>query len=110
MLEKHLEMQNQRIAEISNVQQHMLEKLMDLLKDKGPEVNDEISSNLERNSLLKLEFLSFDGINPRNWVKKCSTYFSLCKILESQRVDVASMHFVGELRHGLQVILQSRNM
>ena len=78
------------------VQQQLLEKLMDLMKEKSMEVNDDGSSNLDRNSfkfLHKLEFPSFDGTHPRNSVKKCFRYFVLCKIPESQRVDVASIHF-----------------
>ena len=71
---------------------------MDLMKDKNVEVSDEVSSHSDRASfkfLPKLEFPNFDGTNPRNWVRKCSRYFSLCKIPESQRVDVASIHLVG---------------
>ena len=98
LLEQQLELQNQKIAEMSNVQQQMLGKLMDLMKERSMEVNDEGSSNLGRNSfrfLPKLEFPSFDGINPSNWVKKCSRYFGPCKIPKTQRVDVAAMNFVG---------------
>ncbi|KAH9615398.1 hypothetical protein KSS87_015381, partial [Heliosperma pusillum] len=43
----------------------------------------------------KLEFPSFDGSNPRIWMKKCLKYFNLCKIPEEQRVDLASMYMVG---------------
>ena len=99
LLEQQLEVQNQKIAEMGNVQQQLLEKLMDLIKERSVEVNDDGSSNLDRNSfkfLPELEFPSFDGTHPRNWVKKCSRYFVLCKIPESQRVDVASIHFTGK--------------
>ena len=71
---------------------------MNLLKDKNMEVSDEIFNNYERKTfkfLSKLEFPTFDGSNPRNWVKKCPRYSSLCKKLESQRVDVASIHLMG---------------
>ncbi|KAK9713615.1 hypothetical protein RND81_06G039800 [Saponaria officinalis] len=43
----------------------------------------------------KLEFPSFDGRNPRNWMKKCLKYFNLCKIPDNQRVDLASMYMIG---------------
>jgi len=82
------------------VQQQIMEKLVELTKDKDLEVNEEISSNADRHSFKlfpKLEFPSFDGSNPRNWVKKCSRYFVLCKIPDSQRVDVASIYLTGKV-------------
>lgn len=46
--------------------------------------------------LPKIEFPVFDGSNPGNSVKKCGRYFSLCKVSESQRVDLVSIHVVGK--------------
>ena len=46
--------------------------------------------------LPKIEFPIFGGTNPRIWVKKCTRYFSLCKILDSQKVDLASIHLTGK--------------
>jgi len=40
----------------------------------------------------KIEFPHFDGTNPRGWVKKCLRYFALCKTLEQQKVDLASLY------------------
>ncbi|XP_074271624.1 uncharacterized protein LOC141595557 [Silene latifolia] len=51
-----------------------------------------------RNSLKftpKVDFPSFDGTNPRIWMKKCLKYFNLCKIPDNQRVDLASMYMTG---------------
>ncbi|KAK9684868.1 hypothetical protein RND81_10G238500 [Saponaria officinalis] len=45
----------------------------------------------------KLEFPTFDGRNPRIWMKKCLKYFNLCKISDNQRVDLASMYMVGRV-------------
>uniref|UniRef100_A0A7C9CVQ1 Retrotransposon gag domain-containing protein n=2 Tax=Opuntia streptacantha TaxID=393608 RepID=A0A7C9CVQ1_OPUST len=92
MIEQQLEAQNQRMAEMKT-------KLDELTKKRNSEVNAKISSNVDRNSfklLPKPEFPSFDGSNPRNWVKKCSRYFALCNIPDSQRVDVASIHLTGK--------------
>ena len=89
----------QRLDEVSSGHQQILGKLAELAKEKQMEVNEEVSSNIDRNSfrfLPKLEFPSFDGSNPRHWVKKCSRYFTLCKIPDSQRVDVASIHLIGK--------------
>lgn len=38
----------------------------------------------------------FDGLSPRNWIKKCGRYFNLRKIPEAQRVDLASIYLVGK--------------
>ena len=43
----------------------------------------------------KVEFPSFDGVNVRNWIKKCVKYLSLCKIPDNQKVDLASMYLHG---------------
>ena len=43
----------------------------------------------------KVEFPSFDGTDTRGWIKKCTRYFGLCKILNNQRVDFASLHLKG---------------
>ena len=40
----------------------------------------------------KVEFPAFDGANPRGWIKKCTRYFTLCRILDDQTVDLTSMY------------------
>jgi len=77
----------------------IMAKLAQLTKERNLEVNEEISSSADRNPfwfLPKLEFPSFDATNPRNWIKKCSRYFALCKIPDEQRFDVASIHLTGK--------------
>ncbi|XP_074300143.1 uncharacterized protein LOC141631357 [Silene latifolia] len=96
-LEEKLEQQNSVLGEI-----------MALLKaneaGKGPVsgeggyTNGDSSQSGIRNSLKftpKIEFPSFDGNNPRIWMKKCLKYFKLCKIPDEQRVDLASMYMLG---------------
>ena len=93
MVEQQLESHTQRM------EAQLREKLAEMTREKSSEVNEDMSSIGEKLSfrfLPKLEFPSFDGSNPRNWVKKCSRYFSLCKIPDHQRVDVASIHLVGK--------------
>jgi len=34
----------------------------------------------------KVEFPCFDGHDPKRWIKKCTRYFSLCKIQDDQKV------------------------
>jgi len=43
----------------------------------------------------KVEFPTFDGMDPKGWVKKCTRYFSLCRIGDEQKVDLAVLHFIG---------------
>jgi len=38
----------------------------------------------------------FDGTNPRDWIKKCTRYFTLCKIPDDQKVDLVSLHLYSK--------------
>jgi len=77
----------------------MFEKMMVALqKERISELNSD-GSNSDANSsgnafqfLPRIEFLVFDGTNPRIWIKKCERFFNLCKIPEPQQVDLASIH------------------
>ena len=80
----------------------MFERMMSALqKERSSKVNsDESNFDSTRSGnafkfLPRIEFSVFDGSNPRLWIKKCSRYFSLCKIPEPQRVDLASIHLKG---------------
>ena len=44
----------------------------------------------------KIEFPIFGGSNPRIWIKTCMKYFSLCKILDNQKVDLVNVYLVGK--------------
>jgi len=46
----------------------------------------------------EIEFPQFDGRNPREWVKKCSKYFHLCRTPSQQKVELASLHMVGKAK------------
>ena len=43
----------------------------------------------------RVEFPIFEGSNPKGWIKKCTRYFSLCRIEDEQKVDLAALHFKG---------------
>ncbi|XP_074342426.1 uncharacterized protein LOC141679976 [Apium graveolens] len=45
----------------------------------------------------KLEFLKFDGTNPRSGMKKCARYFDLCKIPADQKVDLAYLYMTDKV-------------
>ncbi|VFQ67546.1 unnamed protein product [Cuscuta campestris] len=100
LLEQQLASQNQKIEE----QQKMLEKIMEMMEKSSSNehrYNSEVTG-MERGEknpfkfVPKVEFPVFNGSNPRNWIKKCARYFSLCKIPEEQRLDLASIHLVGK--------------
>ncbi|XP_074306486.1 uncharacterized protein LOC141641737 [Silene latifolia] len=44
----------------------------------------------------KLEFPVFDGSNSSMWIKKCARYFSLCRIHDDLKVDLAALNMVGK--------------
>jgi len=99
--------QNQKI---SMIQEHMkeIEKQRDSLEDSvpnsvmvnggeiwGSEHAGSEEVQLRRNIMHfnpKVEFPTFDGSNPRNWVKKYAKYFNLCRILGNQKLDLALMY------------------
>ena len=41
---------------------------------------------------------TFEGINAYNWIKKCVKYFSLYRIPNTQKVDLASMFMQGRVK------------
>lgn len=43
----------------------------------------------------KVEFPSFDGKDPKGWIKKCTRYFGLCRINKDQKVDLVTLLFKG---------------
>jgi len=105
LLEQQIEAQNQRIAELRVEQQQMFAKIMSVLekdKDSNDVGENQINTSEvtgDRNVfkfLPKIEFPNFGGANPRIWIKKCARYFSLCKIPDSQKVDLASIHLTGK--------------
>ncbi|KAL4342588.1 hypothetical protein GQ457_08G027580 [Hibiscus cannabinus] len=43
----------------------------------------------------KIELQSFEGDNPRGWVKKCEKYFNIFAIPKGQKLEIASMYLIG---------------
>ena len=43
----------------------------------------------------KLELFTFEGTNPRTWIRKCQKYFQLYSVQEEQKVDLATL-YLGE--------------
>ena len=56
----------------------------------------------------KIQCPTFNGINPRNWVKKCNRYFSLCKIAEESKVELASLYMIDKAESWVPSYLANR--
>ncbi|XP_048503129.1 uncharacterized protein LOC125498867 [Beta vulgaris subsp. vulgaris] len=82
-------------------QSSQMEEMLKLLQERDKEKEDSTESNVSNGGkslgfVPKIEFPVFGGANPRIWIKKCMKYFSLCKILDNQKVDLASLYLVGK--------------
>ena len=82
----------------------MMTELWNQPRISGEQIQCNIGTGLElgaRNKLHfnpKVEFPVFDGTDPRGWVKKCTQYFSLCRIIGEQKVDLAALHLKGPVK------------
>uniref|UniRef100_A0A803MB64 Chromo domain-containing protein n=1 Tax=Chenopodium quinoa TaxID=63459 RepID=A0A803MB64_CHEQI len=118
-LEQRLEDQNSKIEQKF---EEML-KLMQVLQAKkvsNPSSSEPSSPTLSNGSLNrsnptrtlgmnpKLEFPKFNGLNPRIWVKKCYKYFTLCKIADDQKVDLASLNMIDKAENWVMNYLSIR--
>ncbi|XP_026417263.1 uncharacterized protein LOC113312740 [Papaver somniferum] len=45
----------------------------------------------------KVDFPRFDGTNPRGWVQKCERYFAFHNFADSDKVDMAAIHFDSKI-------------
>lgn len=98
-IQQQISEQNQRIEA---QQEQMMTKLLNQLQiqDEKTQHHNVRSDNYAgfRNNLHfnpKIEFLTFDGTSPKGWIKKCTRYFSLCRINDEQKVDLTALHLKG---------------
>lgn len=56
----------------------------------------------------KLEFPKFKGMNRRMWIKKCDKYFSLRKVHEDQKVDLACLNMIDKAENWMSSYLAVR--
>ncbi|PIN25693.1 hypothetical protein CDL12_01572 [Handroanthus impetiginosus] len=62
-------------------------------------------------SFPSVEFLYFNGSDPRAWVQKSNMYFNVISIFpEDQRVPSAVVHFLGKAERWFQNYLEERQM
>lgn len=44
----------------------------------------------------KLDFPNFNGSHPREWLRKCESFFQLYQIPAEQQMDLAKLHLEGQ--------------
>ena len=68
-------------------------------KESGETRQNSVNSDIQGGNIAqfnpKIEFPIFDGNDPKGWIKKCTRYFGLCRIQDSQKVDLASLYLKG---------------
>ncbi|KAJ4713092.1 Retrotransposon-related protein [Melia azedarach] len=97
---------------------HLIMQMIKEIKDgnglgSGNSESPRISSNganptRPQGMIPKLQFPTFDGTNPRNWVKKCSRYFALCNIASECRVNLASLYMTEKAENWVSSYLAVR--
>ena len=107
ILAQQMREQNQRSEDHQRLINQMMEQMKQIGQDRGNQFNLNLDSADTRDDdpknhrgtfrvNPKVEFPMFDGTNPRGWIKKCTRYFTLCKIPDDQKVDLASLHLYGK--------------
>jgi len=95
--QKMLEQQQQNMREqqqLSNQQNQLLmAKILAQLeqeKDSGETRYTFVNSDIQGGNVAqfnpKIAFPTFDGTDPKEWIKKCTRYFGLCRIQDNQKV------------------------
>jgi len=99
--QQHKQIQDQQ-QRLDDQHQEMLNQIISKLEEQPRVIDPQSYRNLEqrlngRNFQFnpKVEFLCFEGHDPKGWIKKCTRYFGLCRIPDDQRVDLASLHLKG---------------
>lgn len=55
-------------------------------------------------SVPKIDFLKFDGVNPRLWREQCEFYFDIYGVSDSMKTRFATLNFVGSAAIWLQTV------
>lgn len=106
-VEEHDRSTNQKFDELMKMMQHLKESML-VTEVGSPRHNDRFSQPRPLGYIPKLEFSKFDGTNPRSWIKKCCKYFTLCKIPDEQKVDLASLHMIYKAENWVSSYLTTR--
>ena len=104
-MQEQIDAQNQRLVDqqrqMTELHQHVMGQILEQLQNTDLRNNSRggFGDPLVKNSLqfnLKVEFSYFDGDDPKGWIKKCTRYFTLYKITQEQKVDLAALHLKGQ--------------
>ena len=68
-------------------------------KESGETRQTSVNSDIQGGNIAqfnpKIEFPTFDGTDPKGWIKKCTRYFGFYRIQDTQKVDLASLYLKG---------------
>lgn len=67
-----------------------------------------VNPNRPQGTILKLECPTFDGTNPRLWIRKCNRYFHLCKISNETKVELATLYMLENAESWVSSYLANR--
>ena len=90
-LEKKLEERNQNMQILMQMVRDIKESQS---QDSPRKLTNGANSTRPQVMIPKLHCPSFDGNNPRLWLKKCSRYFNLCNMANESKVELASLYMV----------------
>ncbi|KAL4289992.1 hypothetical protein GQ457_14G023380 [Hibiscus cannabinus] len=57
----------------------------------------------------RIEFQTFDGTNPRGWIRKCQKYFAIFEVPENQKLELATMYLVGKAETWFDGYMMQKN-
>ncbi|XP_021765492.1 uncharacterized protein LOC110730018 [Chenopodium quinoa] len=112
-MEEQVKQLEKKIEEQASNMQALMQMVRELKEGGGSNMDSQRNSNggtLNRpqGMVPKIQFPTFDGSNPRIWIKKCSRYFSLCKIANEVRVDLASLYMIDKAESWVSSYLSVR--
>ena len=95
-LEKNLEDQAKQMQVLMQMITELKESIQNSNQTSSGRFNNETNYIRPQGMIPKLTCPSFDGTNPRMWIKKYNRYFDLCKIADEAKVEHASLYMIDK--------------
>uniref|UniRef100_A0A803MHB4 Ty3 transposon capsid-like protein domain-containing protein n=1 Tax=Chenopodium quinoa TaxID=63459 RepID=A0A803MHB4_CHEQI len=108
-LENRLDAQTLASTQKFEALMQMMQSLKDNMAEARTPRSEDQFNQPKLGYIPKLEFLKFDGSNPRLWIKKCCKYFTLCKSPDEQKVDLASLNMIAKAENWVSGYLSTRS-
>jgi len=107
-IQQQISEQNQKIEE---QQQQLMTQMLNQFRFHEERAHSNFGSGVEIGSRNNLHFNpkvfpTFNGIDPKGWVKTCTRYFSMCRIGDKWTVDLAVSHLKGPAETWFSSILR----